>query len=90
MGSNLAYDLANSDLDRETAMGYHLRSNFYPPIPVSMARPCIEAIDAAWDKDFDLEIKMPDGISYKGKTTAPAWAIIEQHRLDPWLEYSDD
>jgi hypothetical protein len=28
---------------------------------------------------------MPEGVFYKGKTTAPAWAIIEQHHLDAWL-----
>jgi hypothetical protein len=31
------------------------------------------------------QIEMPDGITYKGNTTAPAFAIIEQHHLDPWL-----
>jgi hypothetical protein len=24
-------------------------------------------------------------VTYKGLTTAPAWAIIEQHHLDAWL-----
>jgi len=28
---------------------------------------------------------MPEGISYKGLNTAPAWAIVEQHHLDEWL-----
>ncbi len=31
------------------------------------------------------QIEMPEGITYKGKTHAPAWAIIEQHHLDAWL-----
>ena len=29
---------------------------------------------------------MPKGISYKGSNVEPAWAIIEEHRLDSWLE----
>jgi hypothetical protein len=38
---------------------------------------------------------MPDGISYKGSTAAPVWAIIEQHHLHPWLpenieDYDED
>jgi (2Fe-2S) ferredoxin len=28
---------------------------------------------------------MPEGVSYKGLDTAPAWAIVEQHHLEAWL-----
>jgi (2Fe-2S) ferredoxin len=28
---------------------------------------------------------MPQGVSYRGMTTAPAHAIVEQHRLDAWV-----
>ena len=43
MGSNLAYDLASDELslDLETAIGYHLQGNHYPPVPLSMVEPCI-------------------------------------------------
>jgi hypothetical protein len=34
---------------------------------------------------WDETIEMPDGISYKGETCAPVWAIIEQHHLHAWL-----
>ncbi len=87
MGSNLAYDLASDELglDLEKAIGYHLQGNHYPPVPLSMVQPCIDAIDAYWNEDFDQEIQMPEGITYKGKATAPAWAIVEQHHLDAWL-----
>ena len=92
MGSNLAYDLANNDLldlDLETQIKIHLTSNHYPPVPVSMVQPCIDAIDAFYWDEFDLEIEMPEGVFYKGKTTAPAWAIIEQHHLEAWLPECD-
>ena len=87
MGSNLAYDLASDELglDLEKAIGYHLQGNHYPPVPLSMVQPCIDAIDAYWNEDFDQEIQMPEGVTYKGKATAPAWAIVEQHHLDAWL-----
>jgi hypothetical protein len=86
MGSNFATDLAeNIDISLESAIGMHLQSNHYPPVPLSMVQPCIEAIDAYYDEDFDKEIEMPEGVSYRGKTTAPAWAIIEQHHLSAWL-----
>ena len=87
MGSNFASDLALADnLDIESQIAIHLSANHYPPVPRSMVQPCVEAIDAVNDLGlWDLEIPMPEGITYKGLTTAPAWAIIEQHHLDPWV-----
>ena len=88
MGNNFAQDLADYDLglDLSTAIKIHLTSNHYPPVPVSMVEPCIDAIDAYHNGDTDQEIQMPQGITYKGRTTAPAWAIIEQHHLEAWCE----
>jgi hypothetical protein len=87
MGSNFANDLATmEDLDLETAIGYHLQGNHYPPVPLSMVPVCIEAIDAIWEDDFQRECLLPEGVTYKnGQDTAPAWAIAEQHHLDAWL-----
>ena len=91
MGSNFANDLANYDLglDLSTAISIHLSANHYPPVPSSMVTPCIEAIEAYHELDSDREIAMPEGVSYKGRNTAPAWAIIEQHHLEAWL-YNDE
>ncbi len=88
MGSNFATELAELDLglSLEDSIGIHLQANHYPPVPKEMVKPCIEAIDAVNDLGlWDLEIPMPEGITYKGLTTAPAWAIIEQHHLDAWI-----
>ena len=86
MGYNTALDLSEElELDLEMAISIHLRSNHYPPVPLSMVQPCIDAIDAYYDEDYDKLIEMPEGVSYKGDTHAPAWAIIEQHHLDAWL-----
>ena len=90
MGYNTALDLSEElELDLEMAISIHLRSNHYPPVPLSMVQPCIDAIDAYYEDDYNLEIEMPEGVSYKGKTTAPAWAIIQQHHLDAWLPEID-
>jgi hypothetical protein len=93
MGSNFANEMASGvlddlgiHLDLETQIGIHLSANHYPPVPKSMVQPCIEAIDAVNDAGlWDLEIPMPEGITYKGLTTAPAHAIIRQHHLEAWL-----
>lgn len=86
MGSNMAYDLAESDLiDLDTQIRIHLTSNHYPPVPVSMSQACLDAIDAYWEEDYNREITLPEGVSYKGLDVAPAWAIVEAHHLDAWL-----
>jgi hypothetical protein len=51
-----------------------------------MVQPCVEAIDAVNDAGlWDLEIPLPEGVSWRGLTTAPASAIIEAHHLNAWL-----
>ena len=88
MGYTTAVGLAE-DLSLEAGLAYHLQANHYPPVPVAMVQPCIEAIDAYWEEDFDRAIEMPKGVFYKGQTHAPAWAIVEQHHLEAWLQESD-
>jgi hypothetical protein len=65
MGSNLAQELASDSLFDEikldNAIAIHLRGNHYPPVPLTMVQPCIEAIDAYWDEDLDHMIDLPEG-----------------------------
>jgi len=87
MGYNTALGIAeNGAITMEQQLAWHLQGNHYPPVPLSMIQPCIDAIDAYWEDDFDREIPMPEGVSYKGFDVAPAWAIIEQHHLNAWCE----
>ena len=51
MGYNTALDFA--DLDLEQGIAYHLQGNHYPPVPLSMVQPCIDAIDAFYDEDYN-------------------------------------
>jgi len=87
MGSNFANDLSVMDnLDIERQIGIHLSANHYPPVPAIMVPTCIEAIDAVNDAGlWDLEIPLPEGVLWRGLTTAPAHAIIEAHHLNAWL-----
>jgi len=86
MGNNTAMDLAtNLDISLENAIGIHLQSNHYPPVPLSMVQPCIDAIDAYHEEDYNRMITLPEGVFYRNETTAPANAIIEQHHLSAWL-----
>jgi hypothetical protein len=89
MGSVTALGIQDTVLDLETQILYHLKGNHYPPVPAEMVAPCIEAIDAYYDEDYDRMIDMPKvgdfQITYKGSTQAPARAIISQHHLEFWL-----
>ena len=90
MGSVTALGIKDAVLDLETQLGYHLQGNHYPPVPLSMVQPCIDAIDAAYDEDHDRMIEMPQGVSYKGNTHAPAWAVIEQHHINWFIDPVDE
>ena len=87
MGSTFAHDLALfDDMTIERQIAIHLSANHYPPVPAIMVPACIEAIDAVNDAGlWDLEIPMPEGVTFRGLPHAPAHAIIEQHHLDAWI-----
>ena len=90
MGSNFANDLANMEaLTLDQAVAVHLQSNHYPPVPLIMVEPCVQAIFAVNDWRADESIDLPKGVLYKGETSAPAWAIVEQHHLDAWVQYEE-
>ena len=92
MGRNMATELANGTLNLNMAdsIAMHLRVNHYPPVPTSMVQPCIDAIDAYWEDDFNREIELPEGVLWRGNENAPAYAIIESHHLDSWCQYDEE
>jgi len=89
VGSNFATELADMDLDLAQSIRIQLTANHYPPVPVSMVEPCIEAIYACNDDEHNKLIKLPDGVSWRGEDHAPAYAIVEGHHLDAWLNHAD-
>jgi len=90
MGYGTASALTELDAPLKTQIEIHLVSNFYPPIPTFMAQACIDAVLAYWDDDFNCMIDMPEGVTYKGSTSAPAWAIVEQHKLYAWINVDEE
>lgn len=84
MGYTTALDLAEN-ISIDAGLAYHLQANHYPPVPVSMVEPCIEAIEAYQNEDFDREINLPEGVYWRNQTSCPASAIVDAHHLDAWL-----
>lgn len=87
MGAMTAMDLANGDLglSLEDSIRIHLTSNHYPPVPASMVPACIEAIDCVNSGMPMALVDLPEGVSFRGSTKAPAYDIVEQHHLEFWL-----
>jgi hypothetical protein len=94
MGRNMAYELSDTELfpqlELEQAITIQLRSNHYPPVPYSMVPICIDAIYAYNEGDYQKEIKLPEGVLWRGQEYAPAAAIIDSHHLDAWCNSDDD
>ena len=89
MGSTTAQDLAENVIDIRQSIAIHLQSNHYPRVPLFMVEPCIEAIYAVSEGDTHKSIQLPEGISWRGYPTAPAYAIVEGHHLGAWCSYDD-
>ena len=85
MGLMTTMAIGELELTLEDQVGIHLRSNLYPPVPLSMVQPCVDAINAYWNEDYLAEIPLPDGVQWRGYDVAPASAIVEAHRLDGFV-----
>jgi hypothetical protein len=73
----------------DQALSWHLQSNHYPPVPLSMLPICVAAIEATNDGDYKRLILLPDGVTFHGSDQAPANEIVRQHHLDSFLENED-
>lgn len=88
MGRLQADEMAElTDLD--SALTWHLRANHYPPVPLTMLQACKDAIDYCSDGDSQKQVALPEGVLYRGSTTAPAYAIVQGHHLESWVQYDD-
>ena len=77
-------------VDLNAALLWHLRCNHYPPVPESMVAVCNDAIDLANEEDWNAEVLLPDGVSYRGSQYAPVWVIIEQHHLQSFIDTGEE
>jgi hypothetical protein len=68
--------------DLEAAITYHFRSNHYPPLPHSLIPVAISIIKG----EAGDEIELPDGITWRGQTTAPVSECIRAWHLQDFLE----
>jgi hypothetical protein len=90
MGSVNAYGMAEAVEDGmvelRQALSWHLTSNHYPPVPLSMLDACVLAIEYVQEGEPDTNISLPEGILWRGQQTAPAWAVVDAHHLEAFID----
>ncbi len=68
-------------IDLRSSLSWHLSANHYPPVPTTMIDPCLAAI-AAIDEDEPARlIDLPDGVTFRGAPSAPAYEVADAHHL---------
>ena len=87
--AGFAEAVAEGDLSLAQAVAWHLQSNHYPPVPTSMVRPCLEAIEAVDAGELDHEVELPEGITFRGRSSCGVWDIVEGHHLHSFLSVEE-
>ena len=91
MGSNFATELSSeTSLTPEQQIAIHFASNCYPPVPQFMVSVAVEAINACNDEQYDLEIELPQGVTFRNSTTVTAINAVDNLRLEAWLTESEE
>ena len=85
MGRLSAEDMLNH-ADRETALRWHLQSNHFPPVPLSMLRVARVSIACMESEDWDVKIPLPAGVLYHGQSVVSAIDACRALHLDVFIE----
>jgi hypothetical protein len=87
MGSLQATEFANMGIDPVAAMGWHLTSNHFPPLPASLIPVALEVVDRlANDPDDPGTVDLPEGVFYRDESEAPLWACAEAWHLGAFID----
>ena len=89
MGSSVAAGFAemveNGAVGLRTAIDAHRVSNLYPAPPVYMLDVMVAAVEAVQEHESDILLALPEGVSWKGQDTVPAYDVIESFRLEAFI-----
>jgi len=70
----------------DLALTWHLTSNHYPPLSVSLVPTCQRAIELANEGDWDHQVQLPEGITLQDQETAPVSEIVCNFHLEAFLD----
>lgn len=90
MGNATAQDMAEQvdtgGLSLYEALKYHLTVNHFPPVPEALVPVCVRIVEEQGQWGYDDTITLPEDVRWRGQTTAPIQAVIEEFHLDSFLE----
>lgn len=89
MGSLQAAEFAALP-DRPAALRWHLQHNHYPPLPLSILPAVEQAIARANAGEWNERVPLPDGVLWRGETSAPVHVCIEGWHLGAFLDTDDE
>ena len=94
MGSLQAAAFAEAVKDGDTnlsaALLWHLTGNHYPPLPTSLVPVAKRVIEKASRCEWDSNVRLPAGITYKGKSLAPVGECVQAWHLDAFILSAED
>lgn len=73
--------------DLRSAISLHFSSNCYPPVPQFMVPVAIEAINFVLADEWNAEVTMPSGVSYRGRESVSAKDVVESLYLQAFVDY---
>ena len=85
MGYRNAYDLA-TETDMVTALSWHFASNMFPPVPQSLIPAAVKAVHAVCHGNGSDAVTLPESILWHGRQTIPARAMVNELRLDAFVD----
>lgn len=85
MGRSSLEDMLAHSSNIDVVLEWHLRNNHYPPLPVALLPVAKKAIEHGQAEEFDVELKMPDGIAFRGQKKATVRLLIETMHLEEFL-----
>jgi len=74
------------EIELSRLLAIHLWTNHYPPVPPEMVPVALEAIQNYNDECGDVQIILPEGVTWRGQAEVPTLAVIGNFHLDPWLD----
>jgi hypothetical protein len=83
--TSLSFAEGGISLGQLSALTAHLTSNHYPPLPIELLGVCHEAINRANEGEWDVSLKLPEIVRYRGRDTMTVEEIVSSCHLDAWI-----
>lgn len=89
MGYGFIAGFQELDVPLRDMVSMHFSSNCYPPIPQIMVDCAVEAIELCNGGEYYEDVELPEGVSFRGSNFVNAATLVEQHRLEGFVEWED-